>query len=160
MKINEDLREQVKQQRKERGWTQNDMAAKAGLSLRTYQSFEAGQSWPQRANLLTILDVLGLAENGSAGDDSQRWSGDVQVFLDVIGTFMERLSDGERRRFIRDETRRIFAQMPHSATWLDPTEEDEARAAMRAELDRPRPGRDSETGNPANGAARRRKASG
>lgn len=109
-KGNDELRAAVRDARKSRDWTQEQVAQKAGVVLRTYQAFENGESWPQRANLEAILTALDMDGEGSS-EDRGDWSPDVGVFLDVLGTYLEGLDDKERLRFIRSETRRLFAQM-------------------------------------------------
>lgn len=143
-----ELRARVRQERKRRGWTQEETAQRAGVVLRTYQGFESGKSWPQPANLVAILAALDIDEDEELGGDAPRWSGDVAVFLDMIGAYLEQLGDAERLRFMRDETRRIFAQM-HRPSVLTPADESDARAAIHAAM------ADEEEGQPI----RRRKIS-
>lgn len=51
--------EQIKDGRKASGLTQKEAAEKAGISLRYYQSIEAGQYWPTHEVLLKIAETLG-----------------------------------------------------------------------------------------------------
>jgi len=46
--------------RGELGLTQDALAAKAGVSVRTIRSLEAGRTWPQARSLAAIARVLGL----------------------------------------------------------------------------------------------------
>lgn len=116
--------------RKERHWTQQDVADRAGVSLRTYQLFENEQSKPQPANLRAITEALGLEAGAEVA--AERWEPDIQAFLNMLGIFMEGLSDRERERFITTETRRIFQQMRA----VPAAERDEAAEAMQEALDR------------------------
>lgn len=129
----EELRAQVRAARKRLKLTQEDVAGKVGLSLRTYQSFESGGSWPQKANLRAILQALDL--NGDRADVESagaEWSADVRVFLDTIAVYLEQLTDAERHRFMREETRRIFAQMRTAdAAGVDPQVYDAIRRNSR-----------------------------
>lgn len=122
---------QARRVRKERKWTQQDVAERAGVSLRTYQLFENGQSRPQPANLRAILDALDLEAEGS---EEPRWEPDVQAYLDTIGYYMESLSDKERRRFISTEHRRLVRQIQTAAAMS--AERAEAEDAMRQALAR------------------------
>lgn len=118
--------------RKQRGWTQQDVADRAGVSLRTYQLFENEQSTPQPANLRSITEALGMDDVEVA---ESRWEPDIGAFLNMLGIYMEGLSDRERERFITSETRRIFQQM--RAVPAD--ERDEAAEAMREAMARQAP---------------------
>jgi transcriptional regulator with XRE-family HTH domain len=131
--IDNELRARVRGERKRRGWTQEETAQRAGVVLRTYQGFESGKSWPQPANLVAILAALEIDEDANPADEAPGWSGDVAVFLDVIGAYLEQLGDAERLHFMRDETRRIFAQMRRSSV-LTTAEESDARTAIHAAM--------------------------
>lgn len=113
--------------RKERHWTQQDVADRAGVSLRTYQLFENEQSKPQPANLRAITEALGLEGGGEVTES--RWEPDIRAFLNTLGIYMEGLSDKERERFILTETRRIFREMRTANARVD-TMADQIAAAM------------------------------
>ncbi len=53
----------VRQHRLNRNWSQAEIARRACLSRSAYQNFENGCGNLTLANLVGILDVLGLAEN-------------------------------------------------------------------------------------------------
>lgn len=57
--MNKPYSEQIKSARKASGLTQKEVAEKAGISLRYYQSIEAGQYWPTYEILLKISRVIG-----------------------------------------------------------------------------------------------------
>lgn len=106
----EALPDRARRARKAAGKTQEEIAEAADVSLRTYQNFESGRSFPQGANLRAILRALGLDETQRAHAEATRdeWPLDVRVFLDMIGAFLATMTEEERLRFIHDETRRIF----------------------------------------------------
>ena len=56
--MNKPYSEQIKTARKASGLTQKEVAEKAGISLRYYQSIEAGQYWPTHEILLKITRVI------------------------------------------------------------------------------------------------------
>lgn len=120
----------AREARKARKWTQQDVADKAGVTLRTYQAFETGAARPQPANLAAFVEVLGLDDHD---DDQPRWSPDTQAFLNTLAIYMEGLSDRARARFIETETRRIFQ---HARSTQG--EAELAEDAMREALDRRR----------------------
>lgn len=112
MSSNDDqsLAERVRQIRKDRNWTQQDMADAAGMSLRAYQSFELGQSKPQAANLRGLLTAAGLdADDAETAEDSRsEFPRDTRVFLDMLGAYLNTMSDDQRLEVIHDLTRQIF----------------------------------------------------
>lgn len=106
----EALQERARRARRAAGKTQEQIAEEAGVSLRTYQNFEGGRSYPQGGNLRAILRALGLDETQEARAEATReeWPPDVRVFLDMFGAYLATMTEEERLRFIHDETRRIF----------------------------------------------------
>lgn len=106
----DDLPARARRARKQLRLTQELVAEKAGVALRTYQAFETRKGNPTPENLRAIVRVLGIAE----GDDvalatRSRWPLDVQVFLDVIGAYLATIPDEEARlAAIHDLTRQIF----------------------------------------------------
>jgi transcriptional regulator with XRE-family HTH domain len=109
---NAPLHERIVEERGRRGWTQEEVAAKAGMSLRAYNSFENGRSKPQGKNMRGILSVFEL--DPSASDEDERdetletWPPEVHVFLDMLGAFLMTMTEAERLVFIHDETRRVI----------------------------------------------------
>lgn len=105
-----ELREQVRAKRRELGLTQTQIADAAGISLRTYQTFESGERHPQGGNLRAILRAVEIndADETLAEETREGWPGDVQVFLDVLGAYLATLSVEARAQFMRDLARRIF----------------------------------------------------
>lgn len=112
----ESLRLEARAARKARKLTQQQVAAKAGVGLRTYQKFELGQQWPQQENLRSILAALdigvvgtGPAQDGDPGEATRSsWPLHVQVFLDTVGAFLMTMTEAERLDFIGRETRAMF----------------------------------------------------
>jgi transcriptional regulator with XRE-family HTH domain len=49
--------------RLQHNWTQSEMAARTGLSIRAYQGFESGYGNITLANLMRVLGALGFAHH-------------------------------------------------------------------------------------------------
>lgn len=62
--IEDTLSGRVKAERKRRRWSQAEVAQKAGVAERTYQSFENGETKPQSGTLSAILAALELEASG------------------------------------------------------------------------------------------------
>lgn len=106
-----DLAARVRRIRKERGLTQQELADRAGLPLRTYQSFESGETRrPQGETLAAILEAVGLTDedNAVAAQTRSEWPLDVRVFLDMLGAFLTALPEERRMGIIHDVTRQVF----------------------------------------------------
>jgi transcriptional regulator with XRE-family HTH domain len=93
----DELAERVRQARKEKRYTQQQLAEGAGVSLGTINNLERGVSVPQRANLASILRFLGIDQD--PGETRAGWDDDVELQLDIIGAFLQRL-DPEHRRVV------------------------------------------------------------
>lgn len=115
-----DLPGRVRKARKDRGWTQAELAERAGVSLGTYQTFETRKSVPTPENLREILDAVGVREiddetTGEVGEadicptcHQSIWPEGTRAFLDVMGAYLAVMDEAERLRFMHAETRRIF----------------------------------------------------
>lgn len=110
MNAAEDLVERVRRARKDRGWTQQQLAEAAGISLRTYQNFENRVGTPQSGNLRAILTAVGVEPIGEETADATRqtWPGDILVFLDMIGAYLATMSAEQRQQVMHQWTREIF----------------------------------------------------
>lgn len=108
--MSKSLADQAREARKRRDLTQREAAELAQVSHRAYQDFESGNTKTQPANLRRIIDALGLeAEDAERAQMTrEEFPPETQVFLDVIGSYMQSMSAAERMDFIRDETRRLF----------------------------------------------------
>ena len=60
MALRQQIAEKVYRRRKERGWTQYDLAEMAGVSIATIKDIERGKGNPSMSTVLEILDVLGM----------------------------------------------------------------------------------------------------
>jgi predicted ATPase/DNA-binding XRE family transcriptional regulator len=73
--------------REERGWTQEELAERSGLSVRTIRNLELG--WvqtPRRSSVDLLADALGVAdEHDEAGTDRIRWRGPQPPLAAVVG---------------------------------------------------------------------------
>jgi transcriptional regulator with XRE-family HTH domain len=110
MSNDDDLAGRARRERRRQGLTQEQVAERAGVSLRAYQMFETRKSVPQSENLRAILGVLDIAAEGDATAQTTRsgWPLDVQVFLDVMGAYLVTLSEEVRLSVIHGLTRQIF----------------------------------------------------
>ena len=106
-----DLREKVRERRRERGWTQEDMANRAGISVRAYQNFETGHGRPQTANLQAILRAAELEADGLGVEGAatrEGWRPAIKVYLDTLGAYLETMTDEELDEYIVTSVREIF----------------------------------------------------
>lgn len=99
------LASQIRQQRKARGMSQEDLAEASGVSLRAVQNAELGKNTPQEGNLLAMLEVLGMAPSAEATRKS--WPRDIQVFLDVMGAYLSTVPEDSRLEKYREMTLHI-----------------------------------------------------
>lgn len=110
MDATNEVRAAVRDRRRDLGLTQEQMAARAGVSPRAYQNFEAGKGKPQAANLRAILKAAGIEDTPGALADviREEWPRDVKVFLDMLGMYLMTMADADRLKFIHRITRDIF----------------------------------------------------
>jgi len=59
-RLPDDLRREIRERRKAKGWTQQELAKKAGLAQRHISGIETGKVVPRYDTLLDILRVLDL----------------------------------------------------------------------------------------------------
>lgn len=111
MNIN-DLPAQARRERLKRGWTQADVAEKAHVATRTYQSFETRKGNPQGENLRAILNALDISDDGmnTALATREDWPRDIGVLLDTMGAYLATFEEADREPIIYDLTRHIFAR--------------------------------------------------
>jgi transcriptional regulator with XRE-family HTH domain len=105
------LADAVRAARKRKRWKQEELAAKAGVSLGVVSNLERSKTRPQPANERAILTALGIEtpEDAEQHDEERRaWPPDVAVFLDVMGLFLSAVPNGERAEIIHDMTRRVM----------------------------------------------------
>ena len=93
--------------RDEAGWTQEELAEKAGVSLRALQAIESGETTkPQRATREHLEAALGAH---TPEQTESEFPIDVRVFLNTLGAWLATFPDARtRERVIYAETRRIF----------------------------------------------------
>lgn len=104
------LAEQAREARKSRGLTQKQTAELAKVSHRAYQDFEGSKTKTQAPNLRRIIDALNLdvTDADLAQMTRDEWPRETQVFLDVLGAYMDTMPAAERMEFIHEETLRLF----------------------------------------------------
>ena len=106
----QDFAARVRAERKSRRWTQQELADKASVSLRTVQMFETRKAEPQPENLRLILAAVGINPDDEVADATREdWPLDVKVALDMIGAYLVTFSEDQRLDVIHDLTRQIFA---------------------------------------------------
>lgn len=59
-KIIQQTAERIKQAREKKGWTQEELAKKAGLDSNSYAKIERGESKPYGVTLVKIIKALGI----------------------------------------------------------------------------------------------------
>jgi transcriptional regulator with XRE-family HTH domain len=105
-KVAESYGRMIARLRKERGWTQQDLADHAGVGKRTVQSIEAGESKkPQQAKVDAIARALDI--EGSPEEAARRWTKDIETFRDVVGAYLAALPEADRK----DAMARILGSM-------------------------------------------------
>lgn len=93
--------------RKRHKWTQEQLCRESGVSLRTIQAIEAGESRkPQRANVLALNRALGI--EGDPDETRSEWPIDVRTFLDITGAYLAAMPEQSRMTVMRDVTKRII----------------------------------------------------
>lgn len=108
-----ELPTRVRAARRALKWTQEQAARESGVGVRTFQMFENGQSWPQPANLRAILRAVGLEVESEEVLDPPRilrgeFPRDIEVFLSMLGAYLNTLPEAQRLEVIHDLTRQIF----------------------------------------------------
>lgn len=132
----ETLAEKARAERKRHKWTQEELARRAGVSLRSISNFENEEVTPQPANLRAILRALGMDEQladaeaeGQASEPAAtseptelpecpvcakvQWPADIQPFLNMLGAWLITKPEHERERQIFALTRQIFEANNH-----------------------------------------------
>lgn len=66
------FREQLKNLRTERRIYQREVAEHLGITMRTYQSYESGQSEPNIARLIALADYFGVTVDYLIGRSDSR----------------------------------------------------------------------------------------
>ena len=102
----DDLVARVRAERKKRRWTQAQLAEKIGVSLRTIQGFETRKSAMQPENLREVCVVLGI--DPDSPDRDTQWRKSTQVFLDVMGAYLDSLPEEAAVQVAHHLARQIF----------------------------------------------------
>lgn len=59
-KIIQDIAENIRKAREKKGWTQQEVAKKAGVDSNSYAKIERGESKPYGVTLVKIIKALGV----------------------------------------------------------------------------------------------------
>lgn len=92
----------VRQARKDRGWSQRDLAEEAGVTENTVTSIELAKRQPQPAKLRAVLDALDMP---TPIDDTLSMEGvpeDVRIFLVVAAQRLRVMDEATRNRVLTD----------------------------------------------------------
>lgn len=60
----------IKRLRKSKGWTQQDLADRAGISKQSILNYETGKTDPTGANIIKLADALGVTGDYLCGIDT------------------------------------------------------------------------------------------
>lgn len=101
----------IRSLRKERGWSQEKLAAEAGVSARTVFSIEKGDKEPQAAKLRAILDALDVAEPQNGDIHIEGMPEDVAIFLRVAAQRLCVLEYPERAQVLADIYPRLLREI-------------------------------------------------
>lgn len=102
--MSETYGQMIRRLRKERDWTQKELAARSGVPLRTLQEVESdARANPQRATRLALNQALEVA--GDPDQERAEWPNDVTVILDILGAFLMTMTPDDRRRWLREVLR-------------------------------------------------------
>jgi len=99
------VREVFSEQLRSSGMTQEDLAERAGVPLRTLNGMLRGESVPNDPTLLPVMRVLGIAPTPDQVRES--WAEPVRTFLDVMGVFLSRVDPLEQRQIMHEIAERI-----------------------------------------------------
>lgn len=103
----------VKRLRKEeRGWSQVELAERAGVSANTVLSIERGKRETQERTLRPVLDALGVERPKDPVEmlDLKDVPQDVQTFLRVVIRRLKVMDDAQRNRVLSDIYPRILGE--------------------------------------------------
>lgn len=102
----------VRSARKRKGWSQQELADDAQVSLGVVNNLERQKTRPQPGNLGAILRALDLElEDVRApveDEDARHWPRDIAVVLDVMGMYLLSIPEEKRSDEILAMTRDVF----------------------------------------------------
>jgi putative transcriptional regulator len=92
----------IKALRKERHWSQADLAEAAGVSERTIYSIENGQHVPQPKKMRAILDALDVQQPEEGAIVVEGMPDDIAIFLRVAAHQLGKLDESVRSRVLNE----------------------------------------------------------
>lgn len=92
----------IKPARLSRGWDQEELAGRSGVSRGTVMNAERGQKAPQSENLWKMMVALDLT-----ADPLHRWAEPVERWLQIIAPLIDLLPDSERERIMSEMVVRL-----------------------------------------------------
>ena len=85
------------------GWTQDQLADASGLGLRTVNSFVRGSNVPNEKTLVAIAAAVGI----DPVEVRAQWSEKVQIFLDLMGVWLNAQPEIAQRRIMMEFAQQI-----------------------------------------------------
>jgi transcriptional regulator with XRE-family HTH domain len=94
--------ERVVAEREAHGWSQRELAKRAGVAENTVSSIELVKRDPQSDKLRRVLSALGIAEPVDGSLDLEGVPEDVQTFLNVAARRLSALEPDVRARILAE----------------------------------------------------------
>lgn len=111
----EGVGDRIRTLRKERGWSQEELAEAAGVSPRTVYSIEKGERQPQPKKLRAILDALDVAEPQNGDIVIEGMPEDIAVFLRVAAQRLCVLDYPARAQVLAALYPKLLADIPRES---------------------------------------------
>lgn len=92
---------QIRQARKAREWTQEQLAEQAGVAKKTVTAMENGRN-VRPGNLRAVLDALGIPPLSEQQSDQDEAAADIELLHTILAQWLRGQSADQRARSIRD----------------------------------------------------------
>ena len=94
---------EVRTTRKTKGWTQEQLAERSGMKVRTIRNLEAGKNVAP-STMALVYTALGL------GTGAPSWPADVDAFLQMVGYRLTSMEESDRLDMIARVTRMLIGR--------------------------------------------------